>query len=132
MRLKLPTARTKTLFHKSCNIWDKTICISNKRFESHYPLHTRGKCIYFLNWNYCYLSHSVLLLHWINYSQYKKIQRETHKNYHIEKMTDSSNSNEMSKVTLLVQQYLSMNTIFGKIYLEFTRFHKKSWFELKV
>ena len=43
---------------------------------------TRGEAYMFLNWNYCYLSHSVLLLSWSN-SNDKKHK----KSYHTKTMT---------------------------------------------
>ena len=43
---------------------------------------TRGEAYMFLNWNYCYLSHSVLLLSWSN-SNDKKHKRS----YHTKTMT---------------------------------------------
>ena len=43
---------------------------------------TRGEAYMFLNWNYCYLSHSVLLLSWSNSND-----RKHKKSYHTKTMT---------------------------------------------
>ena len=58
---------------------------------------TRGEAYMFLNWNYCYLSHSVLLLSWSNSNDKKHKKR-----YHTKTMTAQ---NLMKWVTKTVSYY---------------------------